>query len=116
MLALAYGVFVCDGLRTPSCVGTGAAVHCVWTGQQLDPAVLDIDHGLPRTACWRGGKRPTSLPAMPRCSGASPREAWANLPAMDGMAGPPDLDAVHAAVGLQRLRLRQDQQVPEWAG
>jgi len=28
----------------------------------------------------------------------------------------PDTDEVYAAVALQRLRLHQDQQVPEWSG
>ena len=28
----------------------GQAVHCVWTGQRLEAAVLDIDHCLPWAA------------------------------------------------------------------
>ncbi len=43
-------------------------------------------------------------------------EARASLPAMNPAAGIPDPDAVYAAVGLQRLRLHRDQQVPEWTG
>lgn len=51
--------------------------------------------------------------ALPR---RSADEARASLPAMDTAAGTPDLDEVYAAVGLQRLRLHRDQQVPEWTG
>lgn len=44
-------------------------------------------------------------------------EARASLPGLAGDAGVPPLpDAVFAAVSLQRLRLRHDQQVPEWGG
>ena len=49
-------------------------------------------------------------------------EALASLPALHGpeemsrSGGIPDPEDVYAAMGLQRLRLRQDQQVPEWTG
>ena len=43
-------------------------------------------------------------------------EARASLPAMGLAEGAPGLDEIYAAVGLQRLRLHQDQQVPEWTG
>ena len=44
-------------------------------------------------------------------------EARASLPGLAGDAGEPALPgAVFAAVSLQRLRLRHDQQVPEWNG
>jgi hypothetical protein len=41
-------------------------------------------------------------------------EARAGLPAIEASGSVLDLDEVFAAVGLQRLRLHQDQQVPEW--
>jgi len=40
----------------------------------------------------------------------------ASLPAMPASVGVPDTDEVYGAVALQRLRLHQDQQVPEWSG
>jgi hypothetical protein len=40
----------------------------------------------------------------------------ANLPTIETSASVSDLDEVYAAVELQRLRLHQDQQVPEWTG
>jgi hypothetical protein len=40
-------------------------------------------------------------------------EAMASLPSIIGTAQP-SLDDVFAGVALQRLRLKQDQQVPEW--
>jgi hypothetical protein len=43
-------------------------------------------------------------------------EAQASLPAIGTSASTLDLEEVYAAVGLQRLRLHQDQQVPEWTG
>jgi len=43
-------------------------------------------------------------------------EARASLPAMPPSGGVPDPDEVYGAVALQRLRLHQDQQVPEWSG
>jgi len=43
-------------------------------------------------------------------------EARASLPAMPPSGEVPDADEVYGAVALQRLRLHQDQQVPEWSG
>jgi SAM-dependent methyltransferase len=43
-------------------------------------------------------------------------EVRASLPAMAPSGGVPDADEVYGAVALQRLRLHQDQQVPEWGG
>lgn len=43
-------------------------------------------------------------------------EVRASLPAVAPTGGVPDTDEVYGAVVLQRLRLHQDQQVPEWAG
>ena len=43
-------------------------------------------------------------------------EARASLPALGGTGELPGADDVFTAMGLQRLRLRQDQQVPEWTG
>ena len=41
-------------------------------------------------------------------------EAAASLPSLDPGAVAADPDAVLGALALQRLRLRQDQRVPEW--
>ena len=41
-------------------------------------------------------------------------EASASLPGM--MAPSSELDDVYAAMSLQRMRLKNDQQVPEWGG
>jgi hypothetical protein len=43
-------------------------------------------------------------------------EARARLPAIETSASVPELEDAYAAVELQRLRLHQDQQVPEWTG
>jgi hypothetical protein len=43
-------------------------------------------------------------------------EARASLPALAAERGVPNPDDVFFAMGLQRLRLRHEQQVPEWAG
>ena len=43
-------------------------------------------------------------------------EAKASLPALIGNPGLPETDDVLFAMGLQRLRLLHDQQVPDWAG
>jgi hypothetical protein len=43
----------------------GRAVHCVWTGQRLQPATLDIDHCLP-WAAWPCGDLWNLLPAHRR--------------------------------------------------
>ena len=44
------------------------------------------------------------------------QEARASLPGLGGTSGIPDCEDVFTAMGMQRLRLRQDQQVPEWGG
>ena len=41
-------------------------------------------------------------------------EASASLPGI--VPTDPDLDSYYSAVNLQRLRLKQNQQVPEWSG
>ena len=41
-------------------------------------------------------------------------EASVSLPGV--AAGGADLDSYYSAVNLQRLRLKQNQQVPEWSG
>jgi SAM-dependent methyltransferase len=43
-------------------------------------------------------------------------EARASLPGLAAAAMPATSDAIFAAISLQRLRLRHDQQVPEWRG
>ena len=43
-------------------------------------------------------------------------EVRSSLPAMPPLGRVPDADEVYGAVALQRLRLHQDQQVPEWGG
>jgi hypothetical protein len=62
---------------------------------------------------WDAAYLAPKEPLLPRRFVA---EACASLPALQdnpAAVGPED---VYAAVGLQRLRLRQDQQVPEWGG
>jgi hypothetical protein len=131
----------------------GRPVHCVWTGQRLQPAMLDIDHCLP-WAAWPCGDLWNLLPAHRRVNQRLKRDrlpsaaalqrahdgvvAWwesaylssdnpalarrfadearASLPAMAPSDAAADIDEVYAAVALQRLRLHQDQQVPEWTG
>jgi SAM-dependent methyltransferase len=64
-------------------------------------------------AWWRQAYLSVKGVALPR---RFADEAKASLPAITGTTGMPDLDEIHAAIGLQRLRLHQDQQVPEWNG
>jgi hypothetical protein len=52
----------------------------------------------------------------PLLPGRFAQEARASLPGLSGMtAEAAPLETVFTAVGLQRLRLHHDQQVPEWA-
>jgi SAM-dependent methyltransferase len=85
-----------------------------WFGGLLSTApclVLDTGAGTGREAAWlaRLGHDVIAVgPAAAMRAGTArlhpgPRIRW--LP-----------DAVFAAISLQRLRLRHDQQVPEWAG
>lgn len=125
----------------------GRPVTCVWTGAQLGPGMLDIDHCLPWSV-WPCGDLWNLLPASPRVNQhlkrdrlpsasalAAAREsiiAWwdqAWLPD-EGASAPvrtrnrsratgrhrASTEDVFAALEWRRLRLRQDQQVPEWAG
>jgi SAM-dependent methyltransferase len=62
---------------------------------------------------WHGAYLSTGNTALER---RFADEAQASLPAMTTTGGIPDIDEVYAAVALQRLRLHQDQQVPEWSG
>jgi SAM-dependent methyltransferase len=43
-------------------------------------------------------------------------EARTSLPLIGGGEGPLDTDEVFDAVGIQRLRLKENQQIPEWRG
>jgi len=70
--------------------------------QQAHDGVLDW---------WRAAYLAPGNVALPR---RFSDEARASLPAVEAPNGVPDLGEVYAAVGLQRLRLHQDQQVPEW--
>jgi hypothetical protein len=70
--------------------------------QQAHDGVLDW---------WRAAYFAPDNAALPR---RFSDEARASLPAVEASIGVPDLGEVYAAVGLQRLRLHQDQQVPEW--
>lgn len=128
-------------------VGRGQGVRCIWSGDRLDPARLDIDHCLPWSA-WPCGDLWNLLPAAPRVNQhlkrdrlpsaaalagarasiiawwddawlADPalrvrfrREASASLPLGSGGS----MEDVFAALEWRRLRLREDQQVQEWAG
>ncbi|MFC7556576.1 hypothetical protein ACFQU7_36670 [Pseudoroseomonas wenyumeiae] len=54
-------------------------------------------------------------PVDPLLPGRFAQEACASLPGLSGTtADAAPVDAILAAVGLQRLRLHHDQQVPEW--
>jgi hypothetical protein len=64
-------------------------------------------------AWWHRAYMSTDGPALPR---RFLEEARASLPALAPSDGTPDMDEIYAAVGMQRLRLQQDQQVPEWTG
>jgi SAM-dependent methyltransferase len=62
---------------------------------------------------WSAGYLTATDPVLPLRFG---EEARASLPALDSTSGLPAADDVFTAMTLQRLRLRQDQQVPEWTG
>jgi hypothetical protein len=62
---------------------------------------------------WRLVYIVTDNAALSRCS---TMEAQSSLPAIETSGSAPDLEDVYAAVELQRLRLHQDQHVPEWDG
>jgi hypothetical protein len=44
------------------------------------------------------------------------KEARASPPSIEMAASALDLEEIYLSVGLQRLRLHQDQQVPKWTG
>ncbi len=128
-------------------VANGAPVRCIWTGAQLHPGSLDIDHCLPWTA-WPCGDLWNLLPAKPTVNRHSKRDRlpsatalvnaregiqswwrqawesdralsarfWREADAAFPLQGERDLDDVFAGLEWRRLRLRQDQQVQEWAG
>ncbi len=129
----------------------GTALHCVWSGQKLSAATLDIDHCFPWSA-WPCNDLWNLLPAHRRVNQNQKRqrlpdgavlrsardriqewwhqgyleaenrllsrrfmvEAVATLP----LAGQekPTVDDVFMAIEIQRLRLKHDQQIPEWTG
>jgi hypothetical protein len=62
---------------------------------------------------WRAGYLSRRDPILPY---QFAEEAKASLPALSANPGAPETDDVLFAMGLQRLRLLHDQQVPEWAG
>jgi hypothetical protein len=62
---------------------------------------------------WSAGYLTAADPVLPLRFG---EEARASLPALDSTGGLPEAQDVFMAMSLQRLRLQQDQQVPEWAG
>ena len=139
-------------------------LHCVWSGDRLNAASLDIDHCFPWSA-WPCGDLWNLLPASRNVNQRQKRdklpadralrrakeliiewweagyvrtdnrllteqfalEASATLPTLDVPAGNLDgvlaearlhrlLEDVFSAVSLQRLRLSNDQQIPEWQG
>jgi hypothetical protein len=131
---------------------TGKSVRCVWTGTDLTPENLDIDHAFPWTA-WPCGDLWNLVPAHRRVNQHRKRdllpsesilrqardailgwwdaayltgrdvlpvrfseEACASLPGLRGSGQIAAPEEVFAAMGLQRLRLRLDQGVPEWSG
>jgi hypothetical protein len=76
---------------------------------------------LPSAAALRRARDAVSGGASPATNNASlsrrfAEEARASLPAIEASASVLGLEEVYAAVGLQRLRLHHDQQVPEWTG
>ena len=68
--------------------------HWSWRFKRLTAANPDIDHH----------------PLAQRFA----LEASASLPGV--VAAEADLDSYYSALNLQRLRLKQNQQVPEWSG
>jgi hypothetical protein len=124
----------------------GETIHCVWTGSRLKREAFDIDHCLPWSAwpcgdLWnllpaskpansnKGARLPTTGALQEARTGITEwwRQAWdaddalsqqfrreaaAALP----LHGGGDLDEIFAGLEWRRLRLRQDQQVQEWAG
>ena len=130
----------------------GYPVRCVWTGADLIPASLDIDHAFP-WAAWPCGDLWNLMSAHRRVNQHQKRdllpsevvlrrardgilrwwdaaylkrqdtvairfseEARASLPGLRGPGQDASPEEVFMAMGLQRLRLRLDQGVPEWAG
>ena len=140
------------------------SLHCVWSGNPLTRATLDIDHCFP-WAAWPCGDLWNLLPASRNVNQRQKRdklpadlalkrakdriidwwnagyvrtddrllteqftlEASATLPTLDVPVGSLDgvlaearlhrlLEDVFSAVSLQRLRLSNDQQIPEWEG
>jgi hypothetical protein len=65
------------------------------------------------TEWWRAGYLSGQDPILAYRFG---EEAKASLPALSASPGAPETDDVLFAMGLQRLRLLHDQQVPEWGG
>jgi SAM-dependent methyltransferase len=68
----------------------GAAVHCVWSGRQLAPDTLDIDHCLPWSA-WPCGDLWNLLPAHRRVNQHSKSERLPSAEALQ-QAGPAIFD------------------------
>ena len=140
------------------------SLHCVWSGNPLTRATLDIDHCFPWSA-WPCGDMWNLLPASRNVNQRQKRdklpadlalrrakdriidwwdagyvrtddrllteqftlEASATLPTLDVPTGSLGgvlaearlhrlLEDVFSAVSLQRLRLSNDQQIPEWEG
>lgn len=125
---------------------SGEPIRCVWTGSRLKREAFDIDHCLPWSAwpcgdLWnllpaskpansnKGARLPTPDALQEARTGITEwwRQAWdaddtlsrqfrreaaAALP----LHGGGDLDDIFAGLEWRRLRLRQDQQVQEWAG
>lgn len=125
---------------------SGEPIRCVWTGSRLKREAFDIDHCLPWSAwpcgdLWnllpaskpansnKGARLPTPDALQEARAGITEwwRQAWdaddtlsrqfrreaaAALP----LHGGGDLDDIFAGLEWRRLRLKQDQQVQEWAG
>jgi SAM-dependent methyltransferase len=128
-------------------IDRGEDVRCVWTGGQLRPERLDIDHCLPWTA-WPCGDLWNLFPARPTVNRNAKRDRlpsaraladareglqawwnqawqsdealadrfWREADAALPIAGGRQLEDVFTGLEWRRLRLRQDQQVQEWAG
>jgi hypothetical protein len=124
----------------------GESIRCVWTGNRLKRDAFDIDHCLPWSAwpcgdLWnllpaqatvnrnKGARLPSPGALLEARSGILEwwREAWDSDDALSRqfrreaaaalpLHGGSNLEDIFDGMEWRRLRLRQDQQVQEWAG
>jgi hypothetical protein len=124
----------------------GETIRCVWTGSRLKRDAFDIDHCLPWSAwpcgdLWnllpasrqanrnKGARLPAPAALQEAQIGIKEwwRQAWESDDALSQrfrqesaaalpLHGGGDLDDIFSGLEWRRLRLRQDQQIQEWAG